>query len=477
MYVVEGIVSRKYDRQKVDGNAVRNRYYLIKWRGYDMSHNTWESEVSLKSDGLGPLVELCEEINKNNLYPYRHKPVGFLTGKIGEATDTIGVLSLKEVKKASAALVKANKEKGEQKQVAGLVEKRQESMSKKHIHVPLRKSGNPQPAENNTLKTVAPTSATVSKTDSNIGRLNPSNADDESLALLTARQQKCKINAIVQELNEKIKKLQDENESLKETSKRFNDKSSIDNKTADANNDSAGNVATIVSVPESKAASPCHKYPLETITCARCKRVFKSPSGLTSHIRASANCEIASNSSQLIGAMKNENGLVFTGNAAKNGVIGYFAGLKLAKGTVVHCRYRNGKNVKFPDHYAAKVLRNNADGSIDVRFEEGGVLQRRVRRNDVKEFRVKLTRFNLRAGDLRLGDQLSAPYLYYGKPVDGWNSSDRKVVATLVELPETFEEGDIIISYAHTGKVQHHEYININQVEFAPRVLEKNFIG
>merc|ERR1711871_274651 len=105
----------------------------------------------------------------------------------------------------------------------------------------------------------------------------------------------------------------------------------------------------------------------------------------------------------------------------------------LAKGTVVHCRYRNGKTAKFPDHYAAKVVKNNADGSIDVRFVDGGVLQRRVRRNDVKEFRIKLTRFNLRAGDLRLGDQLSAPYLYYGKPVDGWDSSDRKVVATLVE--------------------------------------------
>ena len=62
----------------------------------------------------------------------------------------------------------------------------------------------------------------------------------------------------------------------------------------------------------------------------------------------------------------------------------------------MHCRYKNGKSINFPDHYPARVLKNNLDGSVDVRFVDGGFVQRRIRRNGIKELRVKLTRFNLR---------------------------------------------------------------------------------
>ena len=163
-------------------------------------------------------------------------------------------------------------------------------------------------------------------------------------------------------------------------------------------------------------------------------------------------------------------------NDGDGGILGLFAGLKVPINEVVHCRYKNGKMSKFPDHYPATVLKNNQDGSIDVKFVDGKIIQRRVCRNDVKELRVPLQLFNLRAGDLRVRDPLSAPYIYGGQPVKGWESPSRKVVATLVEMLGISENDNIVISYAHTGKNKHKEYIDIHSLEFAPRLLEENFI-
>ena len=115
-------------------------------------------------------------------------------------------------------------------------------------------------------------------------------------------------------------------------------------------------------------------------------------------------------------------------------------------------------------------------GSIDVKFVDGKIIQRQVCRNDVKELRVPLQLYNLRAGDLRVRDPLSAPYIYGGQPVKGWESPSRKVVATLVEILDISEKNNIVISYAHTGKNKHKEYVDIHSLEFAPRLLEENFI-
>ena len=63
-------------------------------------------------------------------------------------------------------------------------------------------------------------------------------------------------------------------------------------------------------------------------------------------------------------------------NGRKDGIwVGYyFDGQLKYRG-----RYKNGKSTNFPDHYPAHVLKNNLDGFVDVRFVDGGFVQRRMR--------------------------------------------------------------------------------------------------
>lgn len=229
--------------------------------------------------------------------------------------------------------------------------------------------------------------------------------------------------------------------------------------------------------------------------CATCNAVFVSRSGLLSHsrsIKKNPKCaenyrknilknKIMNSKNDISGSKESSNKVNPAAWSPKNsgeegGRLGLFAGLKVPVNEIVHCRYRNGKISKFPDHYPASVLKNNEDGTIDVIFLDGKIIQRRVCRNDVKELRVPLQLFNLRAGDLRLQDRLSATYIYQGQPVKGWEHPSRKVVATLVEVLDISDADNILISYAHTGKNKHQEYIDIHSIEFAPRLLEENFI-
>ena len=106
------------------------------------------------------------------------------------------------------------------------------------------------------------------------------------------------------------------------------------------------------------------------------------------------------NTQDSIGSLKNEYPAKSTrkNNDRDGGILGLFAGLKVPINEVVHCRYKNGKMPNFPDHYPAIVLKNNKDGSINVKFIDGNIIQRQVCRNDVKELRVPLQLFNLRWG-------------------------------------------------------------------------------
>ena len=46
-------------------------------------------------------------------------------------------------------------------------------------------------------------------------------------------------------------------------------------------------------------------------------------------------------------------------------------------------------------------------------------------------------------------------------------------MATLVEILDISENDNIVISYAHTGKNKHKEYINMHSLEFAQDYWKK----
>ena len=83
--------------------------------------------------------------------------------------------------------------------------------------------------------------------------------------------------------------------------------------------------------------------------------------------------------------------------------------------------------------------------------------------------------FRIYAPGTRVRDDYLPVHLWR-RPVKGWESPSRKVVATLVEVLGISENNNIVVSYAHTGKNKHKEYVDIHSLEFAPRLLEENFI-
>ena len=154
------------------------------------------------------------------------------------------------------------------------------------------------------------------------------------------------------------------------------------------------------------------------------------------------------------------------------GHMGVYAGVPIPIGTIVHCRFRGGSTNSFPDHYEATVTNaSETSDTVTVTYSNDPVKYPQVSRHHIEEARIPLTLFNLRAGDLRVGDPCSAPYYYDGKTVEGWPKS-RKCACVLVSLPHPFGE-DVIVRYLY--EVEHKEYVNINDVEFAPRLLEEDF--
>ncbi len=540
VFYVEAILSRKYQAGRVSRKkGSRKRNYLVKWHQYDMSHNTWESEQSLRQDKLGLLIDVWERKNKNvnNGNPY--VPVGFEIGKDGKLTHDIVVRP--SLTSGGTVNTTINKRKRNNNNVSygG-----KQMVNGNNTNRNIVKSKNKCPICNwfcedglsssliIHMKNKHSSNLKKRKVTSNKGEVSIQKQVEDRLKIerrLTARQEKAKLNSLakntIEELKQKITKLQDENDILlkknydltisnenkKVNSSLFNKINAVPTLDGSSSGSKKQSIKNVVVAPTastttttsitmdynrekpdySKLNSAVNKFPKELITCKRCKRVFKSPAGLHSHTRnRDRKCiiiketvetkKLNSESDRKSGEAKETKsnvGLVLNKGKKTGGVFGFFAGLRLAENTLVHCRYKNGKSTNFPDHYPAHVLKNNLDGSVDVRFVDGGFVQRRMRRNDIKELRVKLTRFNLRAGDLRVNEQVSVPYLYDGKPVDGWDVPGLTVVAKLLEIPDSFDDGDIIVAYAHTGRKKHHEYVNLNLVEFAPRVLEENFIG
>ena len=159
------------------------------------------------------------------------------------------------------------------------------------------------------------------------------------------------------------------------------------------------------------------------------------------------------------------------------GELGIYAGVPIPAGTIIHARFNGGRKPGLPDHYPAIVTSCRPTGQLDVRFlrtnENDCDVKTVVARCHVKECRIQCCRFNLRAGDLRVGDQCSAPYLYQGEEVEGW-PVERKCACVLMEFPDA-NENEIIVKYLY--EANHLEYVNMDLVEFAPRMLEENLAG
>ena len=394
-YNVEAVIDRRR-------NKPRNALYKIKWDGYDMSNCTWESEISLRQDGIGVLLDVWEKKNKNLCYQ-RRIPVGFLRDENGKLSTYICSRPLKEGK-LSTGIAHSNASKTREN---------------------TQKVASAQLSSNTISKSRTGNKSTTDRRLQNKKR--PGSQRKQQPTVGIKKKRKRQYSAITQHSSSATSReacLLSHSRSLK-----TNPKCAKNNRAGTLKNDT---------LEGEHSTQDCKE---------KLNKINKLPSAWT---------------------QKNNDG--------DGGILGLFAGLKVPINEVVHCRYKNGKMSNFPDHYPATVLKNNQDGSIDVQFVDGKIIQRRVCRNDVKELRVPLHLFNLRAGDLRVRDRLSAPYIYGGEPVKGWESPSRKVVATLVKVLGISENNNIVVSYAHTGKNKHKEYVDIHSLEFAPRLLEENFI-
>jgi hypothetical protein len=51
------VIEKIIDKDKINGLV----HYLIKWKGYDASHNTWQSRKQLIEDGVKHIIDEYEK--------------------------------------------------------------------------------------------------------------------------------------------------------------------------------------------------------------------------------------------------------------------------------------------------------------------------------------------------------------------------------------------------------------------------------
>ena len=146
---------------------------------------------------------------------------------------------------------------------------------------------------------------------------------------------------------------------------------------------------------------------------------------------------------------------------------GRWCGMAIPRNEIVHARIEGGK------HYMCRVV--DSDDEAQTVTVTGMTNHRQtVHRHNIIECCVRLSRFYLRAGDLKPGDPCSAPYSLLGNRKVG--APDMEMAqCTYVEFPDP-KQDKIVVNYINVKPVRR-ELVPMSLVEFAPKIVEKNFAG